>query len=115
MLKKTRNLLIAAIVITILVWVYYISHFSKAILQDEVAGSIASLLVLPHGITVIVALLFNVLGLTMKSKGFILTSGILYLVSIIFMPIYFMFVLIQAVLCFIAYGQQKKFVPEPVS
>ena len=114
MLKKTRNLLIVAIVITVLVLGYYISHFSGAVSQDEVAGSIAGLLVLPHGITVTIALLFNVLGLVMKSKGFILTGGILYLVSIVFMPIYFMFVLIQAVLCFIAYRQQKKFVSEPV-
>ena len=115
MLKKTRNLLIAAIVITVLVLGYYISYFSGAVSQDEIAGSIASLLVLPHGIAVAIALLFNILGLVMKSKGFIMTSGILYLVSIIFMPIYFMFVLIQAVLCFIAYGQQKKFVSEPVN
>ena len=115
MLKKTRNLLIAAIVITVLVLGYYIFHFSGAVSQDEVVGSIAILLVLPHGITVAIALLFNILGLVMKSKGFILTSGILYLVSIIFMPIYFTEVLIQAVLCFIAYGQQKKFVPESVN
>ena len=106
--KRAKDLLEIAMAITIAVLIYYVFHFGNFISKEEVAGAIAIMLVLPHVLLVVIALLFNVLGRTMNSPGFALTSGILYLVSIVFMPIYFIFVIAQSVLCFVAYGRMKK-------
>ena len=49
----------------------------------------------------------------MSHRGFALTAGILYSVAMILFPMYFAFVVIEAVLCYVGFAKLKKLnVPE---
>ncbi|WP_159635143.1 hypothetical protein [Erysipelothrix anatis] len=58
-------------------------------------------LLIPHAITTLIALIFSFVGWYFSKKWASVTSGILYIVSMIFMPLYFPFVIIQTILSFI--------------
>ena len=47
-------------------------------------------------------------GLGFELSSFALTSGILYAVSMVLFPMYFMFVLIQTVLSFVGFARLPK-------
>ena len=49
----------------------------------------------------------NVIGYFANSRGFILTGAILYTVSLVLFPVYFMFVIIQMVLSYVAFARMK--------
>ena len=49
----------------------------------------------------------NALGYFLNKRGFILTAAILYTIAIVLMPIYFFFVLIQTILCYVAYAKMN--------
>lgn len=75
---------------------------------EQIGSGIATLLVAPHILFTALAVIFNGLGLFMKKRGFALTGAILYAVSILFMPIYFMFVIVEMILSFIGFAKMKK-------
>ena len=41
-------------------------------------------------------------------RAFALTAGILYAVAMVLFPVYFFFVLIQMILCFVAFAKMSK-------
>ena len=49
------------------------------------------MLVAPHIICVVIATIFNIVGWYMNKRGFVLTGAILYAVSILMFPLYFLF------------------------
>lgn len=71
----------------------------------QLGGAIAVALVAPHLVATFVAFVFNVLALFMDRAGFALVAGILYAVAMVLFIAYFMFVVIQTVLCFVAYAK----------
>lgn len=95
--------------------VYIVKYFYGGFLNtgndsaEALGAGIASMLVTPHIACVGCAVIFNVLGLFIKKlPGFLLTAGILYLVGGVVFIMYFLFVVLQAVFCFIAFARRKK-------
>lgn len=75
---------------------------------SQAGGALAAALVTPHLLLALLALVFNALGFTMGKAGFALAAGILYAVAMILFPPYFFFVIIQMVLCFVAFAKMLK-------
>ena len=69
-------------------------------------------MLVPTVVCTAVAVLLNWLGYGMNSSGCTLAAGIVYTAAIIVMPIYFMFLVAEAVLCYIAFAQVKHTVPD---
>ena len=97
---KKSKLLLAAAILGAAYFIYLISYFTGAI------GETA--LVTPHMICVGIAAIFNWIGWAMSVRWGALVAGILYAVSIVLMPIYFMFVIIQMILCFVGFAKLKQ-------
>ena len=75
---------------------------------EAVGAAIASWLVMPHPICTFIAFIFNALAVFMERRPFALVAGILYAVAMVLFPTYFMFVVVQTVLCFVGFGLMKK-------
>lgn len=109
-MKKSKLLLISW-VLGIAYLIYLIVYFGDALNTtqgaEQTGVGIAATLVFPHAIAVLLAVVFNVLGWAMHKRGFALTGGILYAVSIALFPLYFMFVIIQMILSFVGYAKMK--------
>ncbi|MEY8364086.1 hypothetical protein AALA22_00360 [Anaerovoracaceae bacterium 41-7] len=105
---KKSKLLLAAAILGAAYFIYLISYFTGAIGEEAVSGTIATALVTPHMICVGIAAIFNWIGWAMSVRWGALVAGILYAVSIVLMPIYFMFVIIQMILCFVGFAKLKQ-------
>lgn len=111
-LPGSMPILIAAIIGTIYL-IYAICYFSgsasgAASDAEAIGAGIATLLVMPHLICTGLAVVFNWLGHFLKrSKGFVLTAGILYSVAMVLFIGYFFFVVVEAVLCYVGYAKRK--------
>lgn len=110
---KKKNILLAISLGLGLAYLVYSFIYFADVGSSSDGGALASVLVMPHMVMVFLAVVFNGLAFALNKKGFALTAGILYAVSIIFMPIYFMFVIIQMVLCFVAFAKIGKKVKVP--
>lgn len=109
---KSKALLISLIVGTIY-GVYLIVNFGSALggasSDGELVGAgIATMLVMPHMILVILAIIFNALGYFKASKGFALTGGILYSVAAVVFLMYAPFLIVSIVCSFVGYSKVKK-------
>lgn len=109
---KKNKLLLASWILGALYFVFLVTYFMGATSNGdgmEQAGAvIATAIVMPHMVAVGLATLFNILGWAQNRRSFALTGGILYSVSIVLFPIYFMFVIIQVILSFWGYSKLKK-------
>lgn len=74
---------------------------------EQLGAGIATAIVMPHLIATAIAVLLNAIGCFMKRKGLILAGAILYCVALLLMPAYFMFVVIEIVLSFVAYARMS--------
>lgn len=114
MKEKKSKLLLVSWIIGVLYVVYlfwYMSSAGSAAGTDsaEALGTAIGLaLIVPHLVFVVLAVIFNILGWAMNKRGFTLTGGILYAVSILMMPLYFMFVIIEMILSFVGFAKMKK-------
>lgn len=113
MKKKKSVLLLIAAIIGVAYILYSISYWTGANsgstdTATAIGAGLATALVFPHLICAGLAVVFNILGWAMSHRGFALTAGILYAVAMILFPLYFMFVVIEAVLCFIGFARLKK-------
>lgn len=75
---------------------------------EKIGAGIATFLVVPHVIVAIIATIFNFAALFAYRRGLTLTAAILYAVSAVLFPLYCYFVMIQSVLCFVAFALMKK-------
>ncbi len=115
MKQKRSTLLIIAMVLGVgyavySLWYWFGGGAAAQVGSDSAAqlgGAIATALVMPHLVATLVAAIFNVLGVAMSKAGFALTAGILYAVAMVLFPSYAPFVLIEAVLCFIAFARMR--------
>ncbi len=110
-MKRSKLLLIAAIIGTAYA-IYLVTYFAGAASTgggtEQAGAALATLLVMPHMAVVWISVIFNWLGFFLKAKWAALTAGILYAVSIALFFAYFMFVIIEMILCFVAYAKMKK-------
>lgn len=110
---KKSKLLAIALVLGVAYGVYSLVYWagvgSDTSSSAEAAGAaIASVLVMPHLVCTLIAVIFNALGFFLNKTAFALVAGILYAVAMVLFPTYFMFVIVQMILCFVAYGLMKK-------
>lgn len=112
-MKKKNVLLLIGGILGLAYSVYLMIYFGGAIWSSgdaaEAAGSIiATALVTPHMILVVLATIFNWVAWATNKAGFALTAGILYVVGGVLFLMYFFFVIPSFVLCFIGYAKLKK-------
>lgn len=116
MQEKKSKLLLVAMVISALylaysAWYWFGGGALDAVGTDsasQAGGAIATALVTPHLLLALIGAIFNVLGFAMGRRAFALTAGILYAVSMVLFPPYFFAVIIQMILCFIAFAKMRK-------
>ena len=89
-------------ILTVVYAIYIVSYFSSAS-SSNLSGAIATALVTPHMVCVAVAAVMTIIGFFGKARWAFLTAGILLIVAAVVFLTYAMFVIIQAVLAFIAY------------
>lgn len=110
--SKKSKLALVGMILTGAYLVYLVFYFTKinsaaADSSEQAGAAIATMLVIPHVLLVFLAGIFNALGYFLNKRGFILTAGILYAVALaVFLP-YFMFVLVQMILMFIAFAKMN--------
>lgn len=111
-MKGKNVLLLIALILGAAYLLYSLVYWSGAVGSSNgtqaAAASIATAIVMPHLVCTLVAVIFNALGLFMNKPAFALVAGILYAVALVLFLAYFMFVIAEMVLCFVAYGQMKK-------
>ena len=117
-MKKSKLLLSSGILGSLYV-IYLISYFLGSTISTDgaeaVGGAIAAVLVAPHMLLVGLAVIFTWIGWAMSKRWAALVSGILYSVSILAMPLYALFVVIQLIFSFVAYAKMKKTNPQAVN
>lgn len=111
--KKRSRLLLASACIAAFYIVFFIYSFVTASSGAEskyyaLGVGIAVYLSLPHLLCVIIALVFNILGWSLNHRGFALTGGVLYSVSMLLFPLYFMWVILEVIFSFVGFSNLKK-------
>lgn len=109
-MKRSRLLLISGILSAIYL-VCILNYFIGGIFSsggiESISAGVISVLIIPHMFFVVLAFIFNWIGWAMKLRGAALVAGILYAVSILLMFIFGIFVIIQMILCFVAFSKMK--------
>ena len=111
-MKKSVLLLISGI-LGLCYAFYLISVFGGGLASSSsdaelIGAGIAATLVAPHMICVIAAVIFNIIAWLGNVRWAALVAGILYAVAMLCFVLYAFFVLIQTILCFVAFAKMKK-------
>lgn len=110
--EKKSKLALISWVLSLMYLIYLISYFTGGVGSstgaDQAGAALATALVFPHMLAVGIGLIFNVLGYFLNSRAFVLVGAILYSVSMLLFMMYFMFVIVQMVLSYIAFAKMKK-------
>lgn len=106
--------LIASSILGVVYNLYLIFYFSGTMSGDVsdtevIGGALASLLVTPHIVMVMLSTIFNILSVALKKTGFALVAGVLFSVSALLMPLYLPFLIPMIILSFVGYTKMKKF------
>lgn len=112
MKKKHSNTLLVSAILAIFYCSYIIGYFLGGITgtdgAEQLGASIATAIVMPHIILVVLATIFNWVAYFSNKRGFALTAGILFSVAgVVFLP-YIFFVIPSLVLSFVGYSNLKK-------
>lgn len=109
--KKLNKLLLISFILGALYAVYSISYWSGSMSSSDSAealgGAIALTLVMPHLICSILGAVFNGIALFLNKRWSALVGAICYTVAMAAFPIYFFFVIVQAILSYIAFAKMK--------
>ena len=89
-------------VLTVLYAIYIMSYFG-GIFMETLGGFLASALVMPHMVCVVLAAVFSCVGFFARKRWATLTSAILLTVAATLFLKYAPFVVVQAVLLFVSY------------
>lgn len=111
--RKLSKCLLISLIIGAIYLIYSAFYWtgtsgSGATTAEQVGSGIATVLVMPHLVFTVLAVIFNALGLFMKKRGFALTGAILYTVALVLFPVYFMFVIVEMILSYIGFAKMKK-------
>lgn len=111
-IKKRSKLALISWVLSLLYLVYLISYFAGGMGStsgsEQAGAAIATALIFPHMLVVGIGLIFNILGYFLNNRAFVLVGAILYSVSILLFMLYFMFVIVQMILSYVAFAKMKK-------
>ena len=114
--KKSKCLLISWIlgVLYVLYLIGYIVNTNASLTEtaEAIGAGIATVIIMPHLICTVLAVIFNILGWAMNKRGFALTGAILYTVALVLMPLYFMFVIIQMILSYVGFAKLKTIIAD---
>lgn len=105
-MKKWNKCLLISLIVAILYLGYSIVYWSQAG-EGTLGASLAAAVVMPHLLCTGIGALFNALGMLMNKRAFALTAGILYAVAMVLFPMYFFFVILEMILCFVAFARMK--------
>ena len=110
--KKGRVLLLISLIIGVIYGIYIVSYFGGAVSgsagAEQVGAGIATTLATPHIVMTWIGVIFNALAFFMYNRPFALVAAILYTVAMVVFPLYFMFVIVEMILCYIAFAKMKK-------
>ncbi len=111
-MKRSKLLLVSGVIGTLYL-IYLIVYFSGTLSSasggaETLGAGIATALVAPHMVCVGVAVIFNWLGWALKARWAALVAGILFAVSIVCMFLYAVFVIVEMILCFVAFAKMKQ-------
>lgn len=112
--KKKRSIpLIISAVLGVWYSIYITVHFGGAMfgsssMAELAGGAIATALVTPHMVCVVVAAIFNTVACFTNKPAFALVGGILYSVGAVVFLLYALFVVPSIILSFAGYAQLKK-------
>ncbi|MEG1003029.1 hypothetical protein [Clostridium sp.] len=114
-MKKRSKVLIVSAVLGVLYSIFLLVNFGGAIGgassdAEAIGGALATAIVTPHMICVVLATIFNLIGAIQNKAGFALTAGILYSVAGVLFLMYIPFVIPMIVLSFVGYAKVKKIV-----
>lgn len=87
--------------------IYWINISSGLTGMDRLGADIAHVVIAPHLALAILAAVFNALGVFTYKSGLALTGAILYTLSALAFPPFFYYVVLQAVLSYIAFAQMR--------
>jgi len=109
--KRSKVLFLANVLGTIYAF-YLMVHFFGSMGATEgaeqIGAGLATAIIMPHLVLIILSVLFGFLGFFLKKDGFNLTSGILYCVATALFLFHFMFTVPLIVLSFVGYSKQKQ-------
>lgn len=106
--KKINKLLLVSFILGVLYVVYSMIYWGGVIYtsaESEVLGGVLAFsLVTPHLICSVTATVFNGFALFLRKRWMALTGAIIYAVAVAAFPMYFIFVIIEAILSFVAFA-----------
>lgn len=109
--KSNRSItLIISFIFSILFLFYFIINLGATIANQTdstsaLAAGIMSFLLLPFLILMFIGIVLHLVGLITLKKGFVLSAGILYIVSGVFNLIFIIPIAIISIFTFVAYSQ----------
>ena len=111
--SKISKLLLVSLILGVAYLIYSAVYWTGANTSagdaaEQIGAGLASAMVTPHLIFVVLAVIFNALGCFMKKRAFALTGAILYAVAMVLFPLYFFFVIVQMILSFVGFAKMKK-------
>lgn len=119
MKNKSKALLVSLVIgalYTVYLIVYFVGNMADSGSSTEAAGAgIATALVTPHLVLMVLAVIFNALGYFQSKSGFALAGAILYCVAAGVFIIYAPFCVIEIVFSFIGYSKLKKIKKQEVT
>ena len=111
-MKKGRFLLLLSFLFGVAYLLYSLNYWSGVnsggTSSEQLGAGIATALVLPHLVMTALAVIFNALGLFMYYRPFALVAAILYSVALVLFPMYFLYVIVEMVFCYIAFARMAK-------
>ena len=114
---RRSKILLAAVIIGVIslayTWSYIYNSVDGLIMESSYSAkslgtSIAMMLVLPHQVLATLGLLFSIIGYAANRRWGALVAGILYSVALVAMPAWFYFVVLQLILCYVAYAKMPR-------
>lgn len=112
-MKVKSKALLVSLVIGALYAIYLIVYFAGAMTNssdaaETVGAGLATAIITPHLVLIVLAVIFNALGYFQNRSGFALTGGILYCVAAGVFLIYAPFCIIEIIFSFVGYSKVKK-------
>ncbi|MFV0552901.1 MAG: hypothetical protein ACK5L6_13410 [Anaerorhabdus sp.] len=108
-MAKKNICLIVSFVLGLIYMIYLVFHFFGSITNttgaEQVGVGIATAIVMPHMIFVLIGVIFNGVSIFTNNKWLALTGAIGYSISLILFPLYFLFVIVQIILSYIGFAQ----------
>ena len=113
MFKNRSKLTFIALVLAIAYAIYLMTYFGSVNAEttsdsEAIGAGLATLLVLPSLLVLVVGILLGIIGFFNRSAGLQLTAAIIYASAALFFLLYAVFLIPSIVLGFIGWSHQKK-------